>query len=175
MFPRLLPRAGGLGRLTSSGRELLSARRGAAVAGWLVTTACPSAPPLGGGRAATGGGIRQNQRGTLINTSDIADAIVEAAAASQTLRVECDAYLERIAAVWRSFAPPVETGRYVHSIKTERRGARFTAAALRRGVSIGHVYSDDPAAPFIEYGTGDPGGPTPAFAPMRKTYARFLD
>lgn len=82
---------------------------------------------------------------------------------------------------------PYATGDYVRSIKKRKMSKWYRGHVrnfLRRfGVPIGMVYSDSPRAHLIEYGSGpdnggdSPWGPntsTPIYAPMRKTYARFL-
>lgn len=94
---------------------------------------------------------------TRNTTEDIEDAILSKAADSRQLRAECDAFLPRIADVWAELSPE-RTVTFKHSIRTERRPAPLTEAGLRRGEPIGRVYNDDPIAPFIEYGTGDPLG-----------------
>lgn len=100
------------------------------------------------------------------------DAILDAIVESRDLTTEFDNMLDYIADTWRDLSP-VGTGEYRRHVKVERHRARLTRAGLRRGTAVGRVYNDDDEAKVlaIEYGTED----TEEFAPMRKTYARFMN
>ncbi|GLP83597.1 hypothetical protein [Mycobacterium antarcticum] len=107
-----------------------------------------------------------------MDKNDIEAAILDAMIESRDLPREFDRMLELIADAWRGFTP-VGTGEYRSHIQTERYRAPLTRSGLRRGEPVGRVWNDDEDEKVlaIEYGSAD----TPEFAPMRKTYARFMN
>lgn len=82
---------------------------------------------------------------------------------------------------------PYQTGDYKAHIKKKRITLATRLGFNTRffnGLPIGQVYNDSDVAHFIEYGTDSdnpgsrspwgPNTPTPEFATMRKTWAKFL-
>ncbi|BBY43245.1 HK97 gp10 family phage protein [Mycolicibacterium celeriflavum] len=102
-----------------------------------------------------------------IDPREIEKAIAEEAKSSSAVRSELDEFVEEVAETVRSLAP-VDTGKFRNSIKARKSG-RLNGIDKGSGVQVGEVYSDDPAAPFIEHGTGD----TPAHAPFLRTAFRY--
>lgn len=117
------------------------------------------------------GGMVANRRFPTINSQDIQRAIAEAMVESRDLPAEFDRFLDEVADTVRDLSP-VGTGKFRNSIKARRLRNRLDAGALRRGASIGQVYSDDDPEKVaaIEFGTSD----TEEFAPFRKAAARFM-
>jgi hypothetical protein len=138
-----------------------------------------------------------------VSLREIDDAILDGIEDNGELRRALDDFVDDIHTTWvniwvASGPHPYSTGEYLAHIKKEKLSKWYRMHVrnyLKRhmGMPIGMVYNDSPIAHFVEYGTGPdkPGGhatwigldgvrrfgpntPTPEYAPMRKTYARFL-
>lgn len=128
-----------------------------------------------------------------VSLKEIDDAIFDGIENNRELRRAYDDLVDDIHTTWvnlwvASGPHPYATGNYLAHIKKVKLSRYYRMRVRnylkRYGLPIGQVYNDSPIAHFIEYGTGPdkpdsrspwgPNTPTPEFAPMRKTYARFL-
>lgn len=138
-----------------------------------------------------------------VSLREIDDAIFDGIEDNKELRRAYDDLIDDIHTtwvnLWTSSGPhPYTTGDYLAHIKKVKltkwyRGHVRNYLKKNQGMPIGQVYNDSPVAHFVEYGTKEdkpgskanwigldgqrhfgPNTPTPEFAPMRKTYARFL-
>lgn len=129
-----------------------------------------------------------------VSLREIDDAVWEGIEDNKELRRAYDDFVDDIHTTWvniwvASGPHPYTTGDYLAHIKKAKlskwyRGHMRNFLTRFKGMPIGQVYNDSDVAHFVEYGTeaDKPGGhspwgpntPTEKFAPMRKTYARFL-
>lgn len=139
----------------------------------------------------------------VVRLGDIDGAIFDGIEDNAELRRAFDDFVDDVHTTWvnlwvASGPHPYSTGDYLAHIKKEKLSKYYRQNVrnyLKRhvGMPIGQVYNDSKVAHFVEYGTkaDKPGGhatwigldgkrhfgpntPTPEYAPMRKTYARFL-
>lgn len=129
-----------------------------------------------------------------VSLKEIDDAIFEGIEDNKELRRAYDDFIDDVHTTWvniwvASGPHPYATGDYLKRIKKRKlskwyRGHMRNYLKRHKGMPIGQVYNDSDIAHLVEYGTGPdnpdsrspwgPNTPTPEFAPMRKTYARFL-
>lgn len=129
-----------------------------------------------------------------VSLKEIDDAVWEGIEDNKELRRAYDDFVDDVHTTWvniwvASGPHPYATGNYLAHIKKAKlskwyRGHMRNFLNRFKGMPIGQVYNDSDIAHFIEYGTKidnpdsrSPWGrftPTEEFAPMRKTYARFL-
>lgn len=130
----------------------------------------------------------------VVRLGDIENAIFEGIEDNRELRDALDDFVDAVHTTWvniwvASGPHPYTDGEYLAHIKKQKMSKYYRQHVrnfLRRhqGMPIGMVFNDSENSVFVEYGTGPdkPGGhspwgpntPTPEFAPMRKTYARYL-
>lgn len=130
----------------------------------------------------------------VVNLRDVQNAIFDGIEDNAELRRALDDFVDDVHTTWvniwvASGPHPYTTGDYLAHIKKTKmtkwyRGHVRNFLRKHGGLPIGMVYNDSDVAHFVEYGTGDdkPGGnspfgpftPTEEFAPMRRTYARFM-
>lgn len=130
----------------------------------------------------------------VVNLKDIDAAIFDGISDNKELRRAFDDLIDDVEHTWKMLSPKpgsadhrYATGDYLAHIKKKKLSRWYRGHMknlLRKGIPIGMVYNDSDIAHFVEYGTGPdnpdsrspfgPDTPTPEFAPMRRTYARFL-
>ena len=135
----------------------------------------------------------------LVRLRDVDAAIFDGINRSRELRREYRDFVDDVERTWKRIwdtdprgklatqlgtPHPYQTGNYRAHIK-KKHVSRFRRIKkhLRGGIPIGAVYNDSRVAHFIEYGTSPdgedskspwgPDTPTPEFAPMRRTAARY--
>lgn len=130
-----------------------------------------------------------------VSLSEVREGIFDGINSSRELRRAYRDFVDDVEETWKLIwdtdtqgasgaLHPYQTGDYrAHIKKVTPRWYQRIKKFLRDGIPIGSVYNDSDVAHFVEYGTDidnpdsrspwGPNTPTPEFAPMRKTAARY--
>lgn len=127
---------------------------------------------------------------TVVSLREIREGIFDGIDSNRELRRAYRDFVDDVEATWKHIwdadasGHPYETGDYrAHIKKIMPKRYQRIRKFLRNGIPIGAVYNDSDVSHFVEYGTAadkpgshspwGPDTPTPEFAPMRKTAARY--